>query len=107
MFTIEDHEWPIEPFMEGADMISTVEFASSEGLDVYLSSAGGRNANSGDYVWSNGRLNYAQSGQWGYFRVLPPNDQRIQPLRGSAPAGSSTAELEQPESIKPTPTSFK
>jgi hypothetical protein len=107
MFTIEDHEWPIEPFMEGADMISTVEFASSEGLDVFLSSAGGRNANSGDYVWSNGRLNYAQSGQWGYFRVLPPNDQRIQPLRGSATAGSSTAELEQSESIKPTPTSFK
>jgi hypothetical protein len=107
MFTIEDHEWPIEPFMEGADMISTVEFASSEGLDVFLSSAGGRNANSGDYVWSNGRLNYAQSGQWGYFRVLPPNDQRIQPLRGSATSGSSTAELEQSEPIKPTPTSFK
>ena len=107
MFTIEDHEWPIEPFMEGADMISTVEFASSEGLDVYLSSAGGRNANNGDYVWSNGRLNYAQSGQWGYFRVLPPNDQRIQPLRGGATAGSSTAELEQVEPIKPTPTSFK
>ena len=108
MFTIEDHEWPIEPFMDGADMISTVEFASSEGLDVYLSSAGGRNANTGDYVWSNGRLNYAQSGQWGYFRVLPPNDQRIQSLRGAASSGSKTAEMDQQlETLKPTPASFK
>jgi hypothetical protein len=106
MFTIEDHEWPIEPFMEGADMISTVEFASSEGLDVFVSSAGGRNAHTGDYVWANGRLNYSQSGQWGYLRVLPPNDPRIQPLGGAA-VGRATAQLDQPESIKPTPASFK
>ena len=106
MFTIEDHEWPIEPFMEGADMISTVEFASSEGLDVFVSSAGGRNANSGDYVWSNGRLNYSQSGQWGYLRVLSPNDPRIQPLGGAA-VGRATAKLDQPEVLKPIPASFK
>ena len=106
MFTIEGHEWPIEPFMEGADMISTVEFASSEGLDVFLSSAGGRNAMSGDYVWANGRLNYAQSGQWGYFRVLPAGDQRIQPLGGAVP-GRRLAELDQPESIKATPASLQ
>ncbi len=87
-------------------MISTVEFASSEGLDVFMSSAGGRNANSGDYVWSNGRLNYAQSGQWGYFRVLPKGDPRIQPLSGAA-VGTKRAELSQPESIKPTPASLK
>jgi hypothetical protein len=34
----------------------------------------------GDYVWSNQRLPYAQSGQWGYLRVLPAGDQRIKPL---------------------------
>ena len=105
MFTIEDHEWPIEPFMEGADMISTVEFAASEGVDVFLSSAGGRNARSADYVWSNGRLNYSQSGQWGLLRVLPAGDQRILPLSGAAP-GRRMAE-DQPERIKPTPASFK
>ncbi len=106
MFTIEDHEWPIEPFMEGADMISTVEFAASEGVDVFVSSAGGRNARSADYVWSNGRLNYSQSGQWGLLRVLPANDSRIQSLGGAA-VGRATAQLDQPESIKPTPASFK
>ncbi len=83
MFTIEKHEWPIEPFLPGADMISTVEFSGSEGLDVFLPSAGGKWSLAGDYVWSNGRLPYSQSGQWGYLRVLPSADQRILPLEGS------------------------
>ena len=83
MFTVEKHEWPIEPFLPGADMISTVEFSGSEGLDVFLPSAGGKWALSGDYVWSNGRLPYSQSGQWGYLRVLPNTDQRILPLSGA------------------------
>jgi LysM repeat protein/FtsP/CotA-like multicopper oxidase with cupredoxin domain len=86
MFTVEKHEWPIEPFLPGADMISTVEFSGSEGLDVFLPSAGGKWALAGDYVWSNGRLPYSQSGQWGYLRVLPKNDQRIIPLEGGARA---------------------
>jgi len=106
MFTVEKHEWPIEPFLPGADMISTVEFAGSEGLDVFLPSAGGKWSLAGDYVWSNGRLPYSQSGQWGYLRVLPANDQRILPLGG----GSSSlrqVEVDSPESLKATPASFK
>ena len=27
MFSVEKHEWPIEPFMRGADQISVVEFS--------------------------------------------------------------------------------
>ncbi|MBA3964988.1 MAG: multicopper oxidase domain-containing protein [Nitrospirales bacterium] len=95
MFTVEKHEWPIEPFLPGADMISTVEFSGSEGLDVFLPSAGGKWSMAGDYVWSNGRLPYSQSGQWGYLRVLPNTDQRIQPLDGSA-MSSKQAALEEP-----------
>ena len=34
----------------------------------------------GDFVWSNQRLPYTQSGQWCYLRVLPAGDTRIQPL---------------------------
>lgn len=84
MFTVEKHEWPIEPFLPGADMISTVEFSGSEGLDVFLPAAGGKWELTGDYVWSNGRLPYSQSGQWGYLRVLPNTDQRILPLDSAA-----------------------
>jgi hypothetical protein len=82
MFSVERHEWPIEPFMRGADMISVVEFAGSETLDAFIPSAGGPFRMHGDYVWSNQRLPYSQSGQWGYMRVLPPGDQRIKPLTG-------------------------
>ena len=85
MFTLEKHEWPIEPFMEGADHISVVEFSGSEGIDAFIASAGGRISMPGDYVYSNARLPYSQSGQWGYFRVLSKNDQRILPLSGASP----------------------
>ena len=84
MFSVEKHEWPIEPFMPGADQISVVEFAGSETMDVFIPSAGGRNMLPADYVWNNQRLPYSQSGQWGYLRVLPKNDQRILPLEGGA-----------------------
>ncbi|MDH3503462.1 MAG: LysM peptidoglycan-binding domain-containing protein, partial [Nitrospirota bacterium] len=91
MFTVEKHEWPIEPFLPGADMISTVEFSGSEDIDVFLPSAGGKWAMAGDYVWSNGRLPYSQSGQWGYLRVLPNTDQRILPLEGSQSSSKQAA----------------
>jgi len=93
MFSVEKHEWPIEPFMRGADQISVVEFSGSEVIDVFIRSAGGPAHLTGDYVWSNQRLPYSQSGQWGYFRVLPTGDQRLLPLAGAA-AGVKKAESE-------------
>ena len=61
---------------------------------------------SGDYVWANGRLNYAQSGQWGYFRVLPAGDQRILPLKGRA-AGVKRAEAAKPATGQVRPVVLK
>jgi hypothetical protein len=105
MFGVEGHEWPIEPYMPGADMISVVEYAGSETLDVFIrGGAGGPYRQVGDFVWSNQRLPYSQSGQWGYLRVLPAGDSRIQPL-GTASMGAKRAELElQPQAI---PTAMK
>lgn len=91
MFTVEKHEWPIEPFLPGADIISTVEFAASEGLDVFLPAAGGKWSLPGDYTYGNGRLPYSQSGQWGYMRVLPSTDQRILPLGGPSSSTKQAA----------------
>jgi len=106
MFGIEGHEWPIEPYMAGADMISVVEFAGSETLDVFLrQGAGGPYRLTGDYVWSNQRLPYSQSGQWGYLRVLPANDTRIKSLNDSSTGGQS-AET-QPGTPVATPTALK
>jgi hypothetical protein len=95
MFSVEKHEWPIEPYMRGADQISVVEFSGSEVIDTFLPSAGGPYRLAGDYVYSNQRLPYSQSGQWGYLRVLPVGDQRLLPLAGAA-TGVKKAEVEQP-----------
>ncbi|ODS79427.1 MAG: hypothetical protein ABS46_15730 [Cytophagaceae bacterium SCN 52-12] len=95
MFSVEKHEWPIEPFMRGADLISVVEFSGSETIDAFLPSAGGMYRMPGDYVYSNQRLPYSQSGQWGYVRVLPTGDTRLLPLTGAS-AGAKSAEVEQP-----------
>jgi hypothetical protein len=100
MFSVEKHEWPIEPFMRGADQISVVEYSGSETLDAFISSAGGPYRLSGDYVYSNQRLPYSQSGQWGYLRVLPAGDQRLLPLAGAS-AGMKSASLEEAAHIIP------
>jgi hypothetical protein len=100
MFSVEKHEWPIEPFMRGADMISVVEFAGSEVLDAFVPSAGGPYRLPGDYVYSNQRLPYSQSGQWGYVRVLPSGDTRLLPLAGAG-AGTKSASVEQPAQLIP------
>jgi manganese oxidase len=103
MFSVERHEWPIEPFMPGADMISVVEFAGSETLDAFLPSAGGPFRMPGDYVWSNQRLPYSQSGQWGYLRVLPTGDQRLLSISGAQPRTQS-ASVDKPAHIVPVAT---
>ena len=103
MFSVERHEWPIEPFMRGADMISVVEFAGSETLDAFIPTAGGPFRMPGDYVYSNQRLPYSQSGQWGYLRVLPAGDQRLLPLSGAA-TGVKNASGEEPAHIVPVAT---
>jgi len=105
MFGIEGHEWPIEPYMPGADHISVVEYAGSETLDVFLrGGAGGPYRQVGDFVWSNQRLPYTQSGQWGYLRVLPVGDSRIQPL-GAVGMGAKRADVQpEPQAI---PTAMK
>lgn len=105
MFQVEGHEWPIEPYMPGADMISVVEFAGSETLDVFLrGGAGGPYRVPGDYIWANARLNYQQAGQWGYLRVLPAGDQRIQPLEAAAPGARQVDGQPEPQAI---PTKMK
>jgi len=82
-----------------------VEYAGSEILDVFIrGGAGGPYRQVGDFVWSNARLPYTQSGQWGYLRVLPTGDSRIQPLSASG-AGARQAEvLPEPQAI---PTAMK
>jgi Multicopper oxidase len=95
IFSLEGHEWPLKPNMEGADLLSSSEFGASENLDVYIKEgAGGPFHIPGDYIWQNHRMPYTQAGQWGYLRVLPVGDRRILPLN-SGEVGGRTAGLPQ------------
>ncbi|MDR4500133.1 MAG: LysM peptidoglycan-binding domain-containing protein [Nitrospirales bacterium] len=107
MFTLEKHEWPIEPFLPGADMISTVEFAGSESIDAFVASAGGVYALPGDYIYGNARLPYSQSGQWGLLRVLPQSDKSILPLSGAVNTGAQEAKVVPSEDGAIKPVAFK
>ena len=86
LFTIDGHEWPHEPYMTGADLVSTMEFGGSEVINAYLNGgAGGPNKVAGDYLWKNQRPAYMNAGQWGLFRVLPVDDRQILPLNPQTP----------------------
>jgi hypothetical protein len=92
LFTLDGHEWPHEPYMVGADQVSTMEFGGSEVINAYLNGgAGGPNRMVGDYLWKNQRPAYMHAGQWGLFKVLPVGDKQILPLM---PQGADTRTAE-------------
>ncbi|MBI1821735.1 MAG: multicopper oxidase domain-containing protein [Nitrospirae bacterium] len=104
VFSIEGHEWPFKPNMVGADMLSSLQFGSSENLDVFIKEgAGGPYHIPGDYVWQDHRMPYMEAGEWGYLRVLPVGDQRILPLNGTPRVNTATEDLvpEKKEKIGP------
>ena len=93
LFTVDGHEWPHEPYMQGADLVSTMEFGGSEVINALSSlvEPAVRTGSSGDYLWKNQRPAFANAGQWGLFKVLPVDDQRIKPLMPQVPP-TKTAE---------------
>ena len=82
-----------------AILTSAIVFFVAIGL-AQQPSAGGPYRLPGDYVYSNQRLPYSQSGQWGYVRVLPSGDTRLLPLAGAG-AGTKSASVEQPAQVIP------
>jgi hypothetical protein len=76
-------------------------------MDVFIPSAGGRSMLPADYVWNNQRLPYSQSGQWGYLRVLPKNDQRILPLEGGGAKEVKQASVDPAEGGRVLPVAVK
>ena len=83
IFSVEGHQWPLEPALAGAKMMASEQFGGHEVLEVNVIAGGGRGVQ-GDFVWMNHRLAYAEAGQWGLFRVYAPStamdERRIKPL---------------------------
>jgi FtsP/CotA-like multicopper oxidase with cupredoxin domain len=97
VFSIEGHEWPLEPFQPGADMLSAHQFGGAERLEIHIT-AGGPFKLAGDFLYMNNRMPYMGSGQWGVLRVLPPGDKKILALGEPAEARHYA---EEPGTVKP------
>jgi hypothetical protein len=92
-FSLEGHQWPLEPDVAGAEMLEVQQFGPTDTLELNFR-AGGPHAIAGDYMWSSERMPYSIAGQWGILRVLSPSG-RAQHKR--------TADLffREPEAVKP------
>ena len=73
VFTIEGHQWPLEPGRAGTDLLDSAPARGLETLTIQLEhGAGGRAGNPGDYIFGVHREPYQQAGLWGQSRVYPP-----------------------------------
>jgi FtsP/CotA-like multicopper oxidase with cupredoxin domain len=80
VFHIEGHEWQLTPELEGSDVVSSRYLPPTAVLNISLMSTGGPQQRPGDYQWGNHRLSYEKAGQWGFLRVLEPNDMTLKLL---------------------------
>ncbi len=74
VFSIEGHRWPLEPKMEGTNLVSSEQVGAVGKLEILLD-AGGPSRLPGDYLYGDHRLPYREAGLWGLFRVLRPHDE--------------------------------
>ena len=73
VFSIEGHQWPLEPDMEGSDLLSSAQIGATGTLNIFVDNgAGGRFRAPGDYLYGDHREPYRQAGLWGIFRVYEP-----------------------------------
>ena len=90
VFTIEGHDWPIEPGHAGTNIVGSTAVGGLEALTIEpRGGAGGLSQTPGDYIYGDSRLAYREAGLWGILRVHAKNDhvQGLAPL----PAGSRSS----------------
>ena len=72
VFSLEGHDWPVEPGRDGTNLINSIAVGGLEALTIEpRGGAGGLRGTPGDYVYGNSRLPYREAGQWGLLRVYP------------------------------------
>jgi manganese oxidase len=83
VFTLEGHQWPLEPGRAGSDLLSSVQVGALEAITIVpLHGAGGSAAMPGDYIYGDHREPFREAGLWGIFRVYAPDAAgvELQPL---------------------------
>lgn len=84
VFTIEGHQWPLEPRQPHSDLLNSIQVGPLEAITVMpLDGAGGAVGLPGDYLYGDHREPFREAGLWGIFRVYPPGaaEANIRPLR--------------------------
>jgi len=81
VFSLDGHQWPLEPGLEGSNLLSSVQVGALEAITVIpQAGAGGRSALPGDYLYGDHREPYREAGLWGFFRVYGKSQAGV-PLR--------------------------
>jgi hypothetical protein len=76
-FTVSGHTFPLEPKMwngttdKRSQLMTARTVAPGETIDAELTSAGGSEGYTGDYLYQDARSPFAEAGMWGFLRVLP------------------------------------
>jgi hypothetical protein len=73
VFTLEGHQWPLEPGRPNSDLLSSVQVGPLEAITVEpIAGAGGAAGLPGDYLYGDHREPFREAGLWGLFRVFEP-----------------------------------
>jgi hypothetical protein len=70
VFSVENHEWAIEPQLPGTNVVSSQQIGGLESLTMTFV-AGGDEQLPGDYLYGDHREPYREAGLWGILRVHP------------------------------------
>jgi hypothetical protein len=73
VFTLENHQWPLEPGRAGSDRLSSIQVGPLEAITIVpVGGAGGPEGLPGDYLYGDHREPFREAGLWGIFRVFAP-----------------------------------
>lgn len=75
---MEGHEWPLEPGLDGSNLLDPVQVGALEAITVIPElGAGGRSGLPSDYLYGDHREPYREAGLWSLFRVYGPSQQEV------------------------------
>ncbi|MCC6168017.1 MAG: hypothetical protein IT329_12400, partial [Caldilineaceae bacterium] len=94
VFSLEGHQWPLEPARAGSDLLSSVQVGALEAVTLIpQQGAGGAAGLPGDYLYGDHREPLREAGLWGIFRVYSKDgadaDLVPLPVRAQGSAGKS------------------
>lgn len=79
-FNLGGLSWPSDPYIPGANRVTTMQLNATESLDAHLSAGAGTPGATGDVFYGDLRRPFLEAGLWGLIRVLPSTDCSIRSL---------------------------